>query len=282
LSGAQFDKIITTVAKKVTWANSPSTVTAWVSGTGTAMVWGARDGGADNYGTVTTLLGDGVWQQISVTFTPESAGVGNVGVASDDATSIVYVGAIQAETNPYPTSFIPTTTAALTRNAEVLKYPIANNRTAAQESIFVKFAPLGGSFANDGIRRYLSSTDTKLRNHSKNTTGTVIRIFPNSTDVSAVVANGTSQPLVNTSYVSGAIVRVTPNPQALHYLSGSLDGTSSTNTWDGIIAWNDDFFIGSGNTGLETLNGIIQSIAFFNRALSATGVAAVSTLLANS
>ena len=178
----------------------------------------------------------------------------------------------QLEKNPYPTSFIPTTTDALTRNAEVLKYAIAGNRTAAEETIAIKFMPLGGSFANDGIARGLSSTDTKLRLLRKNTDETACRAYANVTDNGAVGKASSTINLVNTSYVFSSVFQHS-SPYINVYINGSSEGTYTAGDFTD-PAWGTNFEIGS-YSALNQLNGLIQSIAIFGRALSSGEVLSV-------
>jgi hypothetical protein len=95
-----------------------------------------------------------------------------------------------------------------------------------------------------------------------------IRFKPNATDESAVLVNSTTSILKNTSYVvAGVAVGTTRNPNTLLYLNGVLEGTSNTD-WT-VPAWGTNFYIGNTNAGDNQLGGIIQKVAFFNRALSA-------------
>ena len=183
----------------------------------------------------------------------------------------------QIEISPYATSFIPTTTAALTRNAETLTYPISGNRTAAQETIAIKFMPLGGSFANDGVRRVLTDTNTKSRIIKKTQTGTVITFLPNEPDNGAVLKDTTTVPLLNTSYVYTATCVNSPSSYA-GYLNGTQEGTTGSTAWT-LNTWGTNFYIGSNSSSTEQLNGLIQRVAIFNRALSASEVSAITTLL---
>jgi hypothetical protein len=277
VSAAQYDGVFTAIAKKVTLVNTTVyTVSALVRGSGTAMMFYETGDDIDKYGTPITLPSG--WALISKTFTATASAVANIGVVSNDGTSTIYVAAIQCEASPYSTSFIPTTTAAMTRNAETLKYAIAGNRTAATESIAIKFMPLGGSFANDGIDRFLCDTDTKQRYIKKATTETVCKFRPNNTDSSASAPAASTTSLLNTSYnVVGVAYGATADVNAEIFIDGASEGTDSDNYTSPI--WGTNMYMGSDNAGANQLNGLIQKVAIFSRALTAPEVASVSSLL---
>jgi len=193
-------------------------------------------------------------------------------------TVTIEVTGIQLEKSPYATSFTPTTTAALTRNPEILKYAIAGNRTAAQESIAIKFMPLGGSFANDGVYRFVTTSETKERSIRKLNTGTVPTYRPNATDDTNCSPSPTTTPLLNTSYViTGVAYGETVGTNAEVYTNGVSEAIDTDNYT--IPAWGTNFFMGCDINSVNQLNGLIQKVAIFNRALTATEVASVTDLL---
>ena len=183
---------------------------------------------------------------------------------------------VQLEKNPYATSFIPTTTASLTRGAEVLTYPILNNRTAEQETIVIKFAPRS-AFANDNVERVICSTDTKNRVVRKLNTGTKAYFAPNITDSSAANTSSTTVPAANTSYVVCSVAYgSTAGTNAEIYINGISEGTDADNYTT--PAWGTNFYVGSKNDGTLQLNGIIQKVAMFGRAMIAAEIMEVTTL----
>jgi hypothetical protein len=219
--------------------------------------------------TATVTVANASTAEIKVGIQIVSLGVGD--------TYDLYYTCFQAEKSPYPTSFIPTTTAALTRGAEVLTYPISGNRTAETETIFVKFAP-STDFANDGVPRQLIATSTKDRRISKNSTATVLNFYPNTNDSSGTNAVGTTNILSNTSYVvTGVAYGATASTNARIYVNGISEGTDADDYTS--PAWGTNFYIGSNSTSASQLNGTIQKVAIYNRALSDAEVLTVSTLL---
>lgn len=165
---------------------------------------------------------------------------------------------------------------ATTANDEVLKYLIAGNRTAAQETIVIKFTPTG-DFANDGVDRFLLSSDTKERSIKKYQTSTVANFRPNENDNSSVAAATTTTPLDGVSYIIICVAQHT-SPYVQTYLNGALQGSYTTGDYT-TNAWGTSFYIGTRMTTGKEFNGYIAKVLFFNRALSASEVSAVNNLL---
>jgi hypothetical protein len=238
----------------------------------------AADAGITDYDSSTAITTTTSWQKVSYTITVTDATssfvrVTPVRISAIDNTDLVdiEVACPQLEKNPYPTSFIPTTTAALTRDAEVLKYPIAGNRTAATETIAIKFMPLGGSFANDGIMRFLTDTDTKRRLWLKSTDSTQSTFYPNLTDSSGTDVTSSTAQLLNTSYVDTVVCYgETAGTNAEFYTNGESENTDINNYT--APAWGTYFYLGSDSSGATQLNGLIQSVAIHSRVLNSSEV----------
>jgi hypothetical protein len=62
------------------------------------------------------------------------------------------------------------------------------------------------------------------------------------------------------------------------YIDGIQDGTPDTDIFTS-PSWGDFFYLGSKNDGTFFLNGIIQSVAIFNKAHNTNEVATVTNLL---
>ena len=157
---------------------------------------------------------------------------------------------------------------ATTANDDVLKYLISGNRTAAQETIVIKFSVLSGNFANDGIERWITCSDTKVRGFRKSTTGTAPAFRPNTDDSPAVVANASTVPLLNTTYTF-ALVCQHSSPYAQVYLNGVSEGTYTTGDFVN-PAWGTNFYLGVYSDGSKQGNIVVTSISIFNRPLSAS------------
>jgi hypothetical protein len=255
----------------------------------TFSVWLKRKTGT---GTINiTANGGTTWTAVTLTsdwcrFTETRASAAQkCGIRIVTDTDAVYVWGAQFEDNPYATSFIPTTTAAMTRSAEVLKYATAGNRTAATETMMVKFIPeWGDTIRGVAEQDYVFDTDTKKRQmlfggraantHSDYYSGA------NTTDsVSAIALQYDVTIANNTSYV-GTFSTSHTTPYQKLYLNGDIL-TLSEATADYIDpAWGTYFYIGCASVGTNQLNGIIQKVAFWNRALTAGEVKAASNFMA--
>jgi hypothetical protein len=277
VGSAADDRFTNSATGNVTIANTKVyTLSSIVRGTGT-LKYRFFDGTTSTYGTNTFTLDPNKWIRISdvITSTADSSGA-KVGWAQVGATNVTaYFSTIQFEQMPYATSFIPTTTAALTRNVESLGYATSGNRTSATESIFLKFAPCS-DFANDGKARTLSYSDTKERLIRKSTTSTKIDAWGNVTDSAAVTISSSTTPLANTSYVVAFTCSATGNPNSTIYLNGALETTD--NTVFTAPAYGTNFYVAS-NGGVSPLDGIIQAVAIYSDVKLQTAVTAVTNIL---
>jgi hypothetical protein len=254
------------------------TLSAWVRGSTSAttvqLKWDA-DTGTDAQKTFT--IQDSVWTKISLTFTASASEAGNIGIEQGGAgASTIYCAGIQLEALPFASTFIPTTTAALTRNAETLTYPISGNRTAATESLFVK-ATTFWTLANDSRSYYLTATQTKERSIYKINTTNQWRAKPNATDSGAVSANPNFSTVAFISYVVSMTMK-----HSSPYISSFVDGGSQVDYTVGDWtdpSWGTNFYLGSYTDGASQIFGIISSLAIFSDAKSASDVAAITRVL---
>lgn len=246
----------------------------------TASIWLKRKTGtgtinlrANVLDSYTAVVVTSAWARFSVSSTSLTNPAFGLQIVTDG--DAVYAYGAQLEKNPYATSFIPTTTAELTRNAELLSYLIINNRTTQQETIFVKLVPMwaGTNIVTTGDVCVIS-TNTKNRKITISTTTDDFIFYPNLSDSSTTIAK---QGIVivknNSTVVCGIASQVDPN--ASMYQDGVL-GTTVDNDDFVTPAWGNSTFIGSSNASINQLNGLIQKVAIFNRALTASEVLAVS------
>jgi hypothetical protein len=200
------------------------------------------------------------------------------GIKIETSGDAIYVYGNQFENAPYASPLIPTTNGALTRNAPTYRYENYGNRTAATESIHIKFTALGSDFANDGAQRTFLSNDTKTRTMRKEATGTVIKFFPNLSDSGTAGAQHATTPVKNTSYVvCGIAVGATGNPNTTIYQNAD-NAVSDNADWTS-PAWGDYFYVGSSSGGAVHLGGIIEKVAIFSKAQSIQEVSTAYTNL---
>jgi hypothetical protein len=193
----------------------------------------------------------------------------------DGDTVDIEIYGMQIEKNTYATSWIPTAASALTRNAEVLTYPTAGNRTAGTETIIIKFMPEWDG-TDLAASTYLMDTATKSRAIYGNTSD-FIQFQPNATDTAGATVSSTSKPAENTSYVVGLVCNYTGDPNSSIYYNGSSQATDNNDFTS--PAWGSAFYVGSSNGSISQLNGIISKVVIFNRALTAGELSSVTNLL---
>ena len=246
------------------------TVSVWLkrkTGTGVVDLGAVEDGTGKAAVTVTTE-----WTRHFVTATTDGDDAGKdpafyLELESD--TDAVYVYGMQLEASPVMTSYTPNATTAVTRGAEVLTYLIANNRTAEAETIVIKFAP-GGTFANDGVERDISGTDTKNRAIFKVNTRSDVTSYPNITDSGSSVAISNTSPINNTKLVVSSVFQHV-NPYANIFYDGVSKGTETVDDYINPL-WGASFYLGSNNAGANQGNIIIERVEIYNRPLSASEV----------
>ena len=128
------------------------------------------------------------WRRFSATLTITDADASKIrmkfptfaGVDEGDAFSLE-VACCQLEVSSYATSFIPTVAAGLGRTAEVLKYVISGNRTAATEGCVVNLIPEYASTIS-AANNYIIDSDTKARAVYLNAASNDVYVYPNITD----------------------------------------------------------------------------------------------------
>lgn len=253
---ATVSKIIQAVVDAVAGKYTASIFIKRKTGTGTISL---RANTADTATDITAFVGTN-WTRVQVT----SSSAINPTFELDISTNgdEVYVFGAQLEKFPWMTSYIPTTTVARTRAAETLKYPISGNRTAATESIFISFIPLGSTFLNDGIQRTFHDTDTKQRQMRKSTGDSIIRQYSNLTDNSTAFTLSSTSPTINTSTIlSSSITHISPYIRI--YTNGVLETSYNTADWTD-PAWGTNFEVGSASAGNGQINGIVQNIAIYS------------------
>ena len=214
--------------------------------------------------TTTALSTD--WRRFTVTATAATQKCGIKIVTNTDA---IYVWGSQFENIPFASSFIPTTTATLTRGAETLKYEIIGNRTAATESCVVKLAPGYASEVTTANTAFLD-TDTQRRLFTFGSGTDRVQIFPNVT----ITINSRIDDIINEAWTAntkmtlGYVIQHS-SPYIAGYYNGAADGTNETDHDFPDPDWGTYFWVGSGDDGANQLNGTIFSIAFYDIVLSA-------------
>lgn len=233
------------------------------------------------------------WQRFSETFTLTDAtlsrirvGVGSSDGSVDDGDSLDYeFTMMQSEVAAYPSSFIPTTIAALTRNTEVLTYPVDSNFVGgADGSVVYIFRPItlpdeqaGGAFKkwfsvvidanNEWYIRYSSNANDLIQ-------------FVGESGGTAEGGGSTAEPFGSSRYSLHSVIGTystiadASGNKMNQYINGSVDGTDvnyvvPVGSLPSFISIKNDIVVG----------GIIVAIAIFNKRLSAEEASRVHNLL---
>ena len=179
-----------------------------------------------------------------------------------DGTSGIYLWGAQLEAGAFPTSYIPTTTAAATRNAslaDLISSAIANNI----RSFYVEF-----SSPAVGTRGAVSLND--------NTANERIDVITSGTDPRLVVHDGgVEQANINGGTVTAGVktrvaVRINTNDFAI-----SINGSTAATDTSGTLPTVDRLMIGRTQAG-EYLNGRIARFAGWTELLSDVTLQAIT------
>jgi len=264
-----------------------ATITVWVKGSTTTgnfqigFVEADAGGGwntAHISGDIKSSISSTEWRKFTFTGTCADADCSRISILgflfnSDidaNETIDIQIKCPQLEKSPYATSFIPTTTAALSRTAEVLKYVISGNRTAATEGAVFSIIPEYADSVNTGFLK-ITDTDTKKRFMRFTASANDILVKSNETD--STTSSVTD--LINESWTAHTAMKVgysmqsTGNPNVACYYQGVADGTDSETDFTA-PAWGTSFYVGCDNAGNNQMNGWFSSVAFYNKFPTAT------------
>ena len=200
--------------------------------------------------------------KLSVTFAYDAVSAGSRAVAigsvttdngsTPDTGKIVAIWGMQYELGAFATSYIPTTTATVTRAADVASITGSNFSSWYNQA--------EGTVFFEGINPAVSTTafavsDGSTNNRLQMETGT-------NTRVARVVSGGTTQAGNNTAYTYGASQKF-----AMSYVTNSINfanaGTLGTEDTSATIPTVDQARIGANPTGANPLNNTIKRFTYW-------------------
>ncbi len=113
-----------TILQPITLSSAARCASAYVRRkTGTGTISFTQDGGS-SWTDITSLINSNTYTRVQITATLANPSVGFKGSTAGD---VIEVDVVQNEAGTVATSPILTTTAAVTRNAEILTYPVSGN-----------------------------------------------------------------------------------------------------------------------------------------------------------
>ena len=191
-----------------------------------------------------------------------------------DGTSSIFVWGAQVETGPIATSYIPTTTASVTR----LKDDIT--QTGAQSLI----GQTEGTLYVEVDWKTASGTDQYLLSVSDGTTSNWLLIYKATTGNLNMYAVADGNNKTNQGESSSAYSGIQKFAFAYAeddfelYRNGSIVGTADTSGSLASLATLTDIDLGQSPTAFEQANLHIRAVALFTRRLSGTDLGALTTL----
>jgi hypothetical protein len=236
------------------------------SGTGFS---GTPTGRVENYGNG--------WYRFSMTFTVGSAGgtasgIFEAGNSNQGQLRSFYAWGAQLEVGSIATSYIPTTTAAVTRNADVINLSGAVSGCIGQTE--------GTLYAEVDVRNFINESRIVCLSDGTSDNRIILQEGANST-LQAIVTNATSG-VVDISTASGRTAGIYKiaigykQDDFAVYVNGSQTGTEDTG---GVPACN-QIFIGKIETTATTnqFNDRLRSAALYTTRLTDSELAALTTL----
>jgi hypothetical protein len=213
-------------------------------------------------------VGNG-WYRVSATFTAGTTVTADIRVAeirqaNGNGFSGIFFWGAQLEAGAFPTSYIPTTTATVTRAADAASMTGTNFSSwyrADEGTLYGEAARFANSATFPAIIQVDDGTDSnKLTVEIRNTTGTVFgsNVFNGSTVV------GLGSVAVGTSFAKLAFA------YKVNDFAFSHNGTSILTDTSGNIPVVSAALIGGRRTSSEVINGTIKKLAYYPARLTNT------------
>lgn len=210
------------------------------------------------------------WYRVSVTFIRTNGGTLylTIGCAQSpaiyewfDASGVSYYAwGAQAEAGTFPSSYIPTTSAAVTRNADELTVPASGNISDTLGTVFAEFDSIHNTSSNDGVIGSASGNSRPLQSLNN----TTMACF-----------DGTSSLQITTASFLNSLIKASAkwSGSSMAIISGAV---SNVGAFDGSMGVGVSIQIG-GFSGAYEKWGHIKHLILFNRALTDAEMVALTT-----
>lgn len=240
------------------------------------MTTGAATKTMDTLNATVTSKIAGIYALVSVTLTTTATGLRLYcypGKAETVDSTVGYLSCVQLEAGAFQTSYIATTTAQVTRTADV---PRLNIGLSARRSLVAEFDSFGGySVASDANQRRHIVALTAAAGAGVND---LVYMFPTATGMYVVVRD-TALSLLTRSLALTSM----PDTQAVHKVAISMNGPQMQGALDGVTGSLYTDILNTGNIidtltlgaqyNTRFLNGHLQRVAIYNTQLTAAQMA---------
>lgn len=242
---------------------------------GIATVWTARGGGWTIATSSASCSSFGGFWRVSLTFLATAASwairlnpcgatsaTQSTGVPVGGTGSNVYYGA-QVELGSFASTYIPTTTASVPRNADVLTYPLAVNMSNATGSVYAETT----SFATNGVNHSIIGCSPA---------GSVMALYYKSNGQLGAY-DGTNLNDFGALALPAATVSKVANSWGGSTMTGAISGVaSSVKSFDGSFNFLTSIDIAMNNSAGQELFGTIRNVRIYSAQLSAAQLSAVT------
>jgi hypothetical protein len=224
--------------------------------------------------TSATDYGNG-WYRCAITFTGGSSDT-RIFLGSADVTNVrtgtnggtLYLYGAQLEAGSFPTSYIPTTTATVTRavdanSAATSLFPYS----ATAGTLFAEFTPMNVAAARRAIQLDDTTANERVTIATDATPNGLFTVIDGGAS-QAAIATGT--PAANTAIKMAA-------SWAANDFALSVNGAAASTDVSGTLPTMTTLRFGSGPSAAEPLNGWIRKVVVLNRAMSDAELATRST-----
>jgi hypothetical protein len=223
------------------------------------------------------IVSNAVWTRLTTTFiaaNTTASGSLQIRNATDNLANSLYIWGAQLEAGAFPTSYIPTTTTALTRNADVASVnTLAPWYNATEGTLYGEITD--AAIAVGGVSR-------RIANINDGTEADRITIgWAGATSVAAAFVTDNS--VAQAGFTSPAGAYPFPTKVALAYkaadFQAAVNGSAFATVSSGTVPTVNRMTIGdvvTGTTGAQNINGHVRRITYYPRRLSQAELAAIT------
>jgi hypothetical protein len=273
-SGTLGSKTFSFYAKQYTGQTVAFAAVGGTSATGTVtfnLNTGTASGGT-NYTTSMTLVGNGVYR-CSLTISVSVASGNSTYFVITVPTNQIFIGGFQYEALAFPTSYIPTTSAQVTRasdNASMTGTNFSSWYTQGQGTVYAEYNSSKNSNNSYGVFVISDNSPTNRYIIANNISGTRSEFYEINTSSSSItLAATTTASSFNKTAVSFVGTTISGS-----YNGSFVTGTSTTMSATMTVLGLGYFYPGSPDTNF--LNGHIKKLSYYGSALTSAQLQALT------